>query len=280
MWTKLTYYDGTNTTINLNSDNKNLTLYDGTDTAVLSTTGLTFNGDNVLKSTLTSNLNINSNNITNVRKISDISGNYGTIGGSQILVSNGNNIFWRDQYPNKTLSLETITATTVLNTDLLKLSQRQAPPSTPADGQMYLNPDGNIYAYAYPNWKNLTNPDYVTTATLSGYVNSAINDYVGILFIDPSANYVTTTLLTTTLSDYVKFTDLDNTGGGGSVDLSDYVTTGSLTTTLDGYVTGSTLSNNYSSTSFISNNYAPKLLPTFNKLLQGIFLFKKNPSCS
>ncbi|MFN9906477.1 MAG: hypothetical protein ACK56F_10190, partial [bacterium] len=109
-------------------------LYDGTNTAIFSTTGLTFNGDNVLKSTLTSNLNLNSYNITNVQKIGDISGNYGTIG--QILVSNGNNIYWNDQYPNKTLSLETINATTVVNTNLLKLQQQQTPPSDAADGHM------------------------------------------------------------------------------------------------------------------------------------------------
>ena len=45
--TKLTFYDGTNTTIDLNSDDKNLTLYDGTNTAILSTTGLSFNGVSV-----------------------------------------------------------------------------------------------------------------------------------------------------------------------------------------------------------------------------------------
>jgi hypothetical protein len=174
-------------------------LYDGTNTAILSTSGLIFNGENVLKSTLTSNLNLNSYNITNVQKIGDINGNYGTTGGSQILVSNGNNIFWEDHYPNKTFSLETINATTVVNTNLLKLGQREAPPSDAADGHMYLNADGNIYAYSNPNWINLTNPNYVTTATLSGYVNAAINEYVGILFIDPSANYVSTTSLTTTL---------------------------------------------------------------------------------
>ncbi|MFN9908512.1 MAG: hypothetical protein ACK56F_20680, partial [bacterium] len=44
---KLTFYDGTNTTIDLNSDDKNLTLYDGTNTAILSTTGLSFNGVSV-----------------------------------------------------------------------------------------------------------------------------------------------------------------------------------------------------------------------------------------
>jgi hypothetical protein len=211
---------------------------------------------------MTEDLNLNAYNITNVKKIYDISGNSGT--NSQILVSNGNNVYWRDQFLNKSLTISTILADQYLSTPLLKLTQLPQAPSQPYDGYMYLNQDEYVYVYSKGNWVNITNPNYVTTTTLSGYVNDAINSYVGILFIDPSANYVTTNFLDTTLLEYVKFTDISNIStGGGSVDLSNYVTSSSLTSSLSSYALTSSL-NNYATTSSLSsyaltstlNNYA------------------------